>query len=165
MPQRRIIGSVAVTVAGCIIAGIGDFSFDLKGYFFALMSCTLQASYLLLVERSGAKQGISTSELLMYNAVLSLPFLLVAILVSGEATRATTAFAAAAGALGSPTSAAGMLLACSIAGMLLNFSMFLCTMHNSALTTTIVGVLKVGSKIKIVFYFSFIPSKKKEKDK
>ena len=37
----------------------------------------------------------------------------------------------------------GMLLACGMFGMLLNFSQFLCTMNNSALTTTVVGVMKV----------------------
>ena len=37
----------------------------------------------------------------------------------------------------------GMLLVCGVFGMLLNFSQFLCTMNNSALTTTVVGVMKV----------------------
>lgn len=37
-----------------------------------------------------------------------------------------------------------LLAANSLLGMLLNFALFLCTMHNSALTTTIVGVLKVN---------------------
>ncbi len=37
----------------------------------------LQASYLLLVEKSGAEKGIGSTELLYYNALLSLPFILV----------------------------------------------------------------------------------------
>ena len=36
----------------------------------------LQASYLLLVEKSGAEKGIGSTELLYYNALLSLPFIL-----------------------------------------------------------------------------------------
>lgn len=36
-----------------------------------------------------------------------------------------------------------LMTANSLLGMLLNYSLFLCTVHNSALTTTIVGVLKV----------------------
>ena len=52
------------------------------------------------------------------------------VLASGTARNGTVSFAA-------------MLLGCSAFGMLLNFSQFLCTMHNSALTTTVVGVLKV----------------------
>ena len=46
-------------------------------YTFALLSCVLQASYLILVERSGAERGVGTTELLYYNAILSLPFLFV----------------------------------------------------------------------------------------
>ena len=42
----------------------------------ALLSCGLQTGYLLLVERSGAEKGVGTSELLFYNALLSIPFLL-----------------------------------------------------------------------------------------
>lgn len=40
----------------------------------------------------------------------------------------------------------GMLLGCGLFGMLLNFSQFLCTMNNSALTTTVVGVMKVSCR-------------------
>jgi len=36
----------------------------------------LQASYLLLVEKSGAEKGIGSTELLYYNALLSLPIIL-----------------------------------------------------------------------------------------
>lgn len=39
-----------------------------------------------------------------------------------------------------------LLTANSLLGMLLNYSLFLCTVHNSALTTTIVGVLKVCNR-------------------
>ena len=44
------MGSVLAVVAGCIVAGIGDLTFDPYGYLFALGSCTCQAAYLLLVE-------------------------------------------------------------------------------------------------------------------
>ena len=136
-PPRDITASVLLVVAGCVVAGIGDFSFDLKGcvphsspvaleavpylvvgtsavrqlrtleivmigvehgtqccccvpatrgnksswggcrYTFALLSCVLQAAYLILVERSGAEKGVGTTELLYINALLSLPFLAV----------------------------------------------------------------------------------------
>lgn len=39
------------------MAGIGDLSFDLGGYSAALMSCALQSTYLILVERSGNEKG------------------------------------------------------------------------------------------------------------
>ncbi len=46
-----------------------------RRYIFALLSCTLQATYLLLVEQSGVKTGVGSAELLFYNALLSVPVL------------------------------------------------------------------------------------------
>jgi solute carrier family 35 protein len=141
VPSRGVAGSVALVVIGCFIAGAGDLSFDLRGYAFALASCGLQAAYLLLVEFSGAKQGVTTSELLTYNAVLSLPFIAAVVVLSGEGFAAVPALGAAMAAHGTWRIVA-LLGMCSISGVALNFSMFLCTSINSALTTTIVGALK-----------------------
>ncbi len=39
------------------MAGIGDLSFEWSGYSAAFISCALQSTYLLLVERSGSEKG------------------------------------------------------------------------------------------------------------
>jgi solute carrier family 35 protein len=39
------------------MAGIGDLSFEWSGYSAAFISCALQTTYLLLVERSGSEKG------------------------------------------------------------------------------------------------------------
>ena len=108
--------SVLLTAAGCVIAALGDFSFDLFGYGLALTSvffqvgfhfsfpsllhlsshqpydkrdygfilCRLQTMYLVLVEKSGAEDGLSSIEIMFYNSFLSLPFLSFLIIVTGE---------------------------------------------------------------------------------
>lgn len=48
-PAAGLTASVLCVVAGCIVAAIGDLTFDAMGYLFALVSCCLQAIYLLLV--------------------------------------------------------------------------------------------------------------------
>lgn len=40
--------------------------------------------YLVLVEKSGAEDGLSSVELMFYNSLLSLPFLLFLIIATGE---------------------------------------------------------------------------------
>ena len=62
---------------------------------------------------------------------------------TGEAPLVSNTAAQAAARLGS-LGMAGTLVIFSLSGMLLNYSLFLCTMCNSALTTTIVGTLKAG---------------------
>jgi solute carrier family 35 protein len=40
--------------------------------------------YLILVEKSGADDGLSSMELMFYNSILSLPFLVFIIIATGE---------------------------------------------------------------------------------
>ena len=65
------------------------------------------------------------------------------IYITGDAAKLAPAVDASMESLGL-YGFASMLLGCGIFGMLLNFSQFLCTMNNSALTTTVVGVMKVS---------------------
>ena len=114
------------------------------------MSCTLQATYLILVERTGAERGVGSVELLMYNSVISIPVLLFLVVARGEVQPAWEDFHSAWAASGwFPL----LFALCGVMGCFLNFSLFLCTMNNSALTTTIVGVLKGVLVTSLGFFF------------
>lgn len=139
LPPRPVLLSVTTIVIGCIIAGFGDLSFDIVGYFLAFTSCVLQSTYLILVEKSGKEQGFNSHELLLYNAILSLPVLLVLIICSGEGLAALAALNQQTHA---PNSFFPLLIFSLAMGALLNYSLFLCTLWNSALTTTVVGAMK-----------------------
>ncbi|KAK4422394.1 UDP-galactose/UDP-glucose transporter 7 [Sesamum alatum] len=136
-PTTQVTLSVILTAAGVLIAALGDFSFDLFGYSMALTSVFFQTMYLVLVEKSGAEDGLSSVEIMFYNSVLSLPFLLFLIVFTGEFPNSMSS---------SSLSFSVILFLSLVMGIVLNYTMFLCTIVNSALTTTIVGVLKgVGS--------------------
>ncbi|ESR63446.1 UDP-galactose/UDP-glucose transporter 7 [Citrus sinensis] len=141
-PTTQVTLSVLLTATGCVIAALGDFSFDLSGYSMALTSVFFQTMYLVLVEKSGAEDGLSSVEIMFYNSFLSLPFLVFLIIVTGE-------FPGSLSLLFSKSNSFSflvILILSLVMGIILNFTMFLCTIVNSALTTTIVGVLKgVGS--------------------
>ncbi|KAK9273350.1 hypothetical protein L1049_018159 [Liquidambar formosana] len=141
-PSTQVALSVILTAAGVIIAALGDFSFDLFGYSMALTSVFFQTMYLVLVEKSGAEDGLSSVEIMFYNSFLSLPFLLFLIIATGEFPNSLSLLFAKSNSL----SFLVILILSLVMGIVLNFTMFLCTIVNSALTTTIVGVLKgVGS--------------------
>ncbi|KAL3693671.1 hypothetical protein R1sor_007322 [Riccia sorocarpa] len=139
IPSRHVLFSIFLIVAGCIIASLGDLSFDLLGYSMALASCVLQTTYLIFVEKSGSEKGYTSHELLLYNAGLSMPVLSVIILATGEASEALTAFNAR---MASNKVFLLLLIFSLFMGSLLNYTLFLCTLWNSALTTTVVGAMK-----------------------
>lgn len=141
-PSRQVSLSVILTAVGVLIAALGDFSFDLFGYSMALTSVFFQTMYLVLVEKSGAEDGLSSVEIMFYNSFLSLPVLVFLILATKEFPDSLSLLFGKSSSL----SFLVILAASLIMGIALNFTMFLCTIVNSALTTTIVGVLKgVGS--------------------
>ncbi|PWA94131.1 sugar phosphate transporter domain-containing protein [Artemisia annua] len=140
--SKQVILSVSLTAAGVMIAALGDFSFDFFGYTMALVSVFFQTMYLVLVERSGAEDGLSSIEIMFYNSLLSLPFLTFMIIVTGEFPTSLSLLYAKSASIYFFV----MLVLSLVMGIVLNYTMFLCTIVNSALTTTIVGVLKgVGS--------------------
>ncbi|KAF1865236.1 hypothetical protein Lal_00004610 [Lupinus albus] len=141
-PTTQVTLSVMLIAAGVLIAALGDFSFDLFGYSMAFISVFFQTMYLVLVERSGAEDGLSSVEIMFYNSFLSLPFLMFLIIATGEFPDSLSILFAKSYSF----SFLAILVISLVMGIVLNFTMFLCTVVNSALTTTIVGVLKgVGS--------------------
>ncbi|XP_073042700.1 UDP-galactose/UDP-glucose transporter 7 isoform X3 [Primulina eburnea] len=112
------------------------------GFFTGKGNPTTQTMYLVLVEKSGAEDGLSSVEIMFYNSILSLPFLLFLIITTGEFPNSMSILFAKSTSL----SFFVILLLSLVMSIVLNYTMFLCTIVNSALTTTIVGVLKgVGS--------------------
>ncbi|CAH9146503.1 unnamed protein product [Cuscuta epithymum] len=141
-PTAQVTLSVVTIAAGVLVAAVGDFSFDLFGYCMGFISVFFQTMYLVLVERSGAEDGLSSIEIMFYNSILSLPFLLFLIIATGEFPNSLSILFAKT----TSVSFFVILLLSLVMGIVLNYTMFLCTIVNSALTTTIVGVLKgVGS--------------------
>ncbi|TKY74625.1 solute carrier family 35 [Spatholobus suberectus] len=137
-PTTQVALSVILTAVGVLIAALGDFSFDLFGYSMAFISVFFQTMYLLLVEKSGAEDGLSSVEIMFYNSFLSLPFLMFLIIATGEFPNSLSVLFAKSYSF----SFLVILILSLVMGIVLNFTMFLCTIVNSALTTTIVGVLK-----------------------
>ncbi|CAL1385234.1 unnamed protein product [Linum trigynum] len=141
-PSTQVTLSVLLTAGGVVIAALGDFSFDLFGYGLAFVSVFFQTMYLVLVEKSGAEDGLSSVEIMFYNSFLSLPFLIFLIIVTREFPDSLVLLIAKSNSF----SFLVILILSLVMGIILNYTMFLCTIVNSALTTTIVGVLKgVGS--------------------
>ena len=137
-PTKEVVACILVVVLGCLIAGYGDLEFDPRGYVMGLTSCALQASYLLVVERTGAERGLASIEIMVYNTLISTPPLCLVVLATGELGSGIERLGAMSGDLWFIATFVTALLA----GMLLNYALFLCTLTNSALTTTVVGVLK-----------------------
>ncbi|KAI3454211.1 hypothetical protein Pfo_010874 [Paulownia fortunei] len=133
---RPILGSVALIVLGAFIAGARDLSFDSYGYLVVFLSNITTAIYLATIARIGKSSGLNSFGLMWCNGILCGPVLFLWTLFRGD-LEMTMNFPY----LLSPGFLVVLLLSCILA-FFLNYSIFLNTTLNSALTQTICGNLK-----------------------
>ncbi|XP_028101364.1 UDP-N-acetylglucosamine transporter UGNT1-like [Camellia sinensis] len=128
--------SVALIVIGAFIGGARDLSFDSYGYAVVFMANITTAIYLATIARIGKSSGLNSFSLMWCNGILCGPFLLFWTFIRVD-LEITLNFPY----LFSPGFLAVLLLSCILA-FFLNYSIFLNTTRNSALTQTICGNLK-----------------------
>ncbi|KAH6804749.1 Nucleotide/sugar transporter family protein [Perilla frutescens var. frutescens] len=133
---RPVLGSVVIILLGAFVAGGNDMSFDSKGYLVVVLANISTALYLTVVARIGISSGLNCFGLMWCNGVLCGPVLLLLTFLQGE-IETTMNFPN----LFSPGFLTVLLLSCMLA-FFLNYTVFLNTTQNSALTQTICGNLK-----------------------
>ncbi|CAN6459679.1 unnamed protein product [Victoria cruziana] len=131
-----VVGSVGVIVSGAFIAGARDLSFDYYGYAMVFISNITTAIYLATIARIGKTSGLNSFGLMWCNGVICGPLILLWTFIRGD-LESTMQFSH----LSAPGFQAVMLLSCIMA-FFLNYSIFLNTTLNSALTQTMCGNLK-----------------------
>ena len=76
-PSYKIVISVLLTTAGCIIAALGDLQFDGIAYAMGLLSIFAQGGYLTYVQKSSGDMKKSTMEMIHINSFNTLPFFVI----------------------------------------------------------------------------------------
>ncbi|PHU11381.1 hypothetical protein BC332_18311 [Capsicum chinense] len=131
-----VVTCVGIIILGAFLAGARDLSYDFYSYTIVFISNITTALYLACISRIGESSGLNSFGLMWCNGIICTPILLIWTAYRGdlEATRNfpylyTHGFQAV------------IFLSCALA-FLLNYSVFLNTTINSALTQTVCGNLK-----------------------
>ncbi|CAG5126394.1 unnamed protein product, partial [Candidula unifasciata] len=128
--------SVYLMILGAVIAAGTDLSFDLLGYTFILLNDVATAANGVYTKQKLEAKSLGKYGLLYYNSLIMFLPVLILTIYSGELIEAYMFEQWA-----DPVFLFQFLLSC-LMGFILNYSIIMCTACNSALTTTIVGVLK-----------------------
>jgi solute carrier family 35 len=135
-PSTAVQMSVYGMVGGALLAASDDLSFNLEGYTMIMLTNIFTASNGVFVKKKLSGSDLGTYGLMFYN---SLVMLVPAVIVTWSVGDLAAAFDF--DKWDNPIFVIQFMLSC-IMGFVLNYSTVLCTQHNSALTTTIVGCLK-----------------------
>ncbi|XP_038060794.1 UDP-galactose/UDP-glucose transporter 7-like [Patiria miniata] len=148
-PSLPVVGSVMVMTAGCVFTGLGDLTFDLTAYTFGMLSVFSQSLYLTLVQSlSSQHETLSAADIAYLNSLNCIPLLLLYTTATSEFTQILDF-----PDLHSIKFLVAFLVVISM-GCALNYSVFLCTTLTSALTLSVVGVMK-SVVVVIVGLFTF----------
>ncbi|CAF0753639.1 unnamed protein product [Adineta ricciae] len=141
------VGFCVFTITiGAVITSAGDLTFHLESYIIGGLSVVFQTLYLLTIQRASEQK--TSSEVLYINSLLSLPMVFVLMILFTDELSSVQMYN------NYHTSTFWLyFLASTFGGGLLNGATFWCTMRNSALTTSVVGVLK---SILQVFFGLFV---------
>lgn len=131
-----VVGSVGLIVLGAFVAGARDLSFDAYGYAVVFLANITTAIYLATIARIGKSSGLNSFGLMWCNGFVCGPILLVWTYLRGD-LEVTFNFPQ----LLSPGFLLVLFFSCVLA-FFLNYSIFLNTTLNSAVTQTICGNLK-----------------------
>ena len=164
-PSPLVQASVWGMVGGAVVAAYDDLAFDAKGYaavllndlFTALRGVYVKAALpsVTRTPRSSEKKDVEAQDpaaprpppklsklsLLFYNALLGGAVLAPYLAYTGELAEARVWLEDAPSAHAGGHPVAALALSASL-GPVLQYAIFVCTQHNSALTTTVVGALK-----------------------
>lgn len=147
-PSLLVVIAIILVVVGCVIAGFGDLEFSVSAYCFALLSVVCQSFYLTYIQKTGVEKGLSTLTVLHTNSVNCVPVLFLYTILNKELLAALRF-----DGYNNAAFKASLLLDVGM-GNILSYSLFLCTTMNSALTTSLVGVVK-GVLTTIIGFFTF----------
>ncbi|XP_054716546.1 UDP-N-acetylglucosamine/UDP-glucose/GDP-mannose transporter-like [Uloborus diversus] len=131
-----IVMTVFAMVGGAIVAAVDDLSFEVTGYMFVLCNDFFTAANNICVKKKLEARDFGKYGLLFYNAFFMILPLSALWWYSGEIEK-TFAFTKWLDWM----FMSSFLMSCFM-GFILMYSTVLCTAYNSALTTTIVGVIK-----------------------
>lgn len=135
-PTTAVVISVAGMLFGAGLAAYDDLQFDATSYLVVLANDALTAARGVYVKSALSTKRLDKLSLLFYNALVSL-IVVCPILVYQRSLEPITQWLRAAS-----LEARAAWLASAGLGPILQYAIFLCTQHNSALTTTVVGALK-----------------------
>ncbi|XP_045160173.1 UDP-N-acetylglucosamine/UDP-glucose/GDP-mannose transporter-like [Mercenaria mercenaria] len=134
--SRAVQLSVYLMMLGAIIAGLTDLSFDAIGYLMIFVNNICTATNMVYTKQKLEAKDLGKYGLLFYNALFMI-FPVMALSIYTEELQKAYNFQSWT----QPMFLLQFGLSC-ILGFVLNYSIVLCTHINSALTTTIIGVLK-----------------------
>lgn len=136
-PSMPVQLSVYAMIGGALIAASDDLSFNVQGYTYVMITNTLTALNGVMVKKKLESVDMGKFGLMFYNSLFMFLPALVGTWMVGDLRRAFVEF----DQWSNPVFLMQFLLSC-VMGFVLSYSTILCTQHNSALTTTIVGCLK-----------------------
>jgi solute carrier family 35 protein len=152
VPTRTVAFSVLMMVGGSLVAALYDLQFNARGYILILLNDLFTALNGVYLKKASSSVKVGKMAVLFYNSAFSGVALLLFFIWSQifEYQNASSGAPLGESELSRVLAFEGWrepkFVACfclaAIMGSVLNYSIFLCTSINSALTTAVVGCLK-----------------------